>query len=325
MPGIELEFDDVGMSDEEAGQVLAGEACEADVPESLESIIHQTLATPDKPSPELARGPSRAQPIFIDIETIPDFSREHLFGFDPLPSEIPEDDPAHLLDPEELLSASIDAIKEALQGRNPPQEWIEKCLVCERKGKKRKGVIEHLCGLIAAKGGTQQEILRRQKIMSTTPEMLRIVAIGIAVGDEPPRTFLSHEVTKLSEVDLLRQFWTEVSKNPGPVVGFNVINFDLAAILVRSVLLGVRVSRRFDLTPWKYDVIDLMVRRFGRGKAMPMKQLARLYGINNGAEGVDGSQVLDLWLNDPEGLCQYLASDIMITRELFRRWEGAFC
>lgn len=337
MSKIELEIDGVSLTHEEVAQVLqgTGECEDGQSVASIEELVAGVVGGGAEGSVSAnvgtcttwtaSRIEARYLPITVDIETIPDYSREHLFGFDPLPAEIPEEPAEHLLEPEVFVSAGVDTAKESLLGRNPPQAWIDACTIHERLGKKRKGMLELLSSMSAAKVGSGQELRRRQKIMSTTPEMLSIVCIGLAVGDEPPRTFLSHASTGLSERDILQSFWTSVSKNPGPLIGYNILNFDLPSILVRSCLLGVRPTRKFDLSPWKQDVIDLMARRFGRGTAMKLKDLSRLYGLDNAAEGVDGSQVLDLWLHDPQKLCEYCASDISQTRELFRVWEGAFC
>jgi hypothetical protein len=48
-------------------------------------------------------------------------------------------------------------------------------------------------------------------------------------------------------------------------------------------------------------------------------------GIPIPAEGVDGSQVAELFASDPVKLGDYVRSDIQITRELHRRFRGFFC
>lgn len=272
--------------------------------------------------------PSKATsaPLYLDIETIPDFSRESTFGFDPIPDLPPETSLADLLSGDQFVSQSIDAMKQSIAGKNPPACWVEEVREAEgRTGKKvRDGVMKLLSELEGQKNANVEARQAQLKTMSLTPEYLKIVAIGLAVGGDEIQTALAE--TDDDEAEMLDSLWRLIAKVNGPIIGFNVLGFDLPAIFVRSCLLHVTPTRRLDMRPWGKDVIDVMEARFPRGnRAKPMKELSRLYGIENETEGVDGSQVLRLWNEDREQLRAYLKSDIHQTRRLHLLWSGFFC
>jgi hypothetical protein len=90
------------------------------------------------------------------------------------------------------------------------------------------------------------------------------------------------------------------------------------------MVLGVKPSRKLDISPWSDSCLDLMVKIFGKGPAIGLKRLAGMYGLPVEEEGVDGSQVHKLIVDDPEKVRRYVMSDVMLTRELFRKMEGYF-
>jgi hypothetical protein len=147
--------------------------------------------------------------------------------------------------------------------------------------------------------------------------------IGWAIGDDEPGA----SIPSLNDDDerrVLGGFWQH-AKHLSPLIGFNILDFDLRVILVRSALLGVRPTRLFDTRPWGKDIVDLMRLRFPTGKAMGLKKLARLYGFPVPAGDVDGSQVSELMQTNPDKLAEYVKSDIEITRQLYRFYCGYFC
>jgi dipeptidyl aminopeptidase/acylaminoacyl peptidase len=119
----------------------------------------------------------------------------------------------------------------------------------------------------------------------------------------------------------------DVAANKGAksVCGYNVLHFDLPTIFVRSILLDVAPSRQFDLKPWGTDAIDLMKKRFPTSGAMKMKTIAACMGISIPAGDIDGSQVEELWKNDPKKLGEYVRSDVDLVKALHQRYSGFFC
>lgn len=257
------------------------------------------------------------EPLFFDIETVPDYERAAALGYElpPVPAEVDE---SELTEPEEFISKTAAEQKKLLDGLTAPQSWIEKVIAAERAGKDRKTVISQL-----ESAADQGQSLRKK--LSLTPETLRIVSIAVAVGDAPAVAFVDWEDS--NEARMLETFW-ELAALSSPLVGFNVIGFDLPAIFARSAILGARPTCEIKLSRYSNDrVCDLMLRRWG--SAVPagwgLKQTCKAYGIEVPAGDVEGSQVERLWESDREKLAEYAESDVVITRELWKRWRGLFC
>jgi hypothetical protein len=267
--------------------------------------------------------------LYFDIETIPDYDRQHLFGLPALPVVPPEQSVSELISPEEFLSQGVDEIKKWFSRNNPCEEWLQMLEATERNatGKKgnRKGAFEAISSARDAKNATDDAIQSNRKKMATTPEMCRIVALGLAVDDQQVISLVEGE-DGVTEVDMIKIFW-EMARKVQHFCGFNVANFDLPTIFVRSILLGIPASRIIDLSPYKNNVIDVMVARFGKipEKGFGLKNVAKLCDIQVPCEGVDGSQVEELWQSNPALVGEYVASDVIVTRKLHRMYSGFFC
>lgn len=106
------------------------------------------------------------------------------------------------------------------------------------------------------------------------PGLLRVVAIGAQVGVGEPVAWLARNVKE--EHTALAAFWTLVAQQfagGGELVGFNVIGFDLPALIMRSWLLGVTPSLSTLRRHGQYGVIDLMD-RLSFGGIVPARSLA---------------------------------------------------
>lgn len=263
-----------------------------------------------------------------------------MFGLDPLP-EMPPQTPADKCPPpDEVLLKKIEDIKKLLIDLNPDDTWLGRLILAETAKNNRKGV-HGLIDEALRRADTHAELdAERRKLLSTTPEYCSICAFGYAIGDKPAQSIVVGQ-DGATEEDLLDSFWMLLANvncmNDGPVtpakpiVGYNIIGFDLSVLFARSVILGVPSTREIDLTPWKGDVVDVYLSRFGgRGnfsKDRPgkMKDLARLYGVPVPAGDVDGSQVQALYESDPEKVGEYVESDVEICRALHRKFSGMFC
>lgn len=290
--------------------------CLLDEPAAAAESASATVTLPDAGDPG---------PLFFDLETVPDSSREELFGLDPLP-EVPTETPlADMLSPEEFISAALKDMGDLLKAKNPPEEWLVSVAAAEQASKKpRKGVFDLLADCRGAKGARETALAARVKTCSVTPEFCRIVAIGLAVGDGDVHAILCPTIDE--ERDALALFWDFVRRVRGPLVGYNILGFDLPVILTRSALLRVVPSKPLgNLRPWDKDAIDLMERRFKTRGAAKLKDLAKWLGLPVDAEGVDGSQVAELARTDPAKLAEYVKSDVALTRRLFKFWSGYFC
>lgn len=273
--------------------------------------------------------------LFLDLETVPDEERSELFG---LPEIAPfrETPQADCVAPEEVIGWSVERIEEYVGRANPEYTWLNAAMDLEQargkggeKAKPRDGVSKILKKGLSAREAHAAQVSAQRKKMATCPEMCRIVAVGWAVGDNPPRSLLLGDMCNefssgkpIDERTILQAIWLLLSRYR-PIVGFNCLAFDLQVIRARSVILGVLPSVVLSDSPYtNRDVTDLATRRFGRGVPdMGLKQLARLYGVNV-PSSEDGSQIDRLLSEDRDGLRRYVESDIHITRELFRKWRG---
>ena len=293
----------------------------------IESVFTQSVvSTPQKSRLE-------ASALFFDIETVPDWGRLASFGLEPLPEIQPETAPAECPEIATLLKSGLEVIEKRLLGLNPTDEYLDAVASAEAlTDKPRVGVGKAVAAVRTARERVKSAAVDRQKLLSVTPEYCRIAAIGWAVpGGDVESDICSLTCGEHADCDttdervLLEAFWS-LALECRPLIGFNVLHFDLRVIMVRSAILGVMPSRLFDLKPWGRDVIDLMIVRFGSASgAMGLKKLAPLYGISVPMEGVEGSQVAALMASDPLKVGEYVRSDVKITRELYRRMAGFFC
>jgi hypothetical protein len=249
--------------------------------------------------------------LFIDIETCPDESRAHLFDLVQAPPYLPE--------PDELLDDHLPGIESFLAefGAALGTGYLDSLVAYERENKNRAGALK---AIAKAKADADNQRL----MLSVTPEYCRVVMVGWAYGNQEPQASMVC-LNDEHEANILRGFWDDAARY-SPLIGFNILDFDLRVILVRSALLGVRPTRLFDTRPWGKDIVDLMKLRFPTGKAMGLKKLARLYGFPEGpVDDVDGSQVSELMHTNPEKLAEYCKSDIVKIRQLYKFYCGYFC
>lgn len=278
---------------------------------------------------EIVTSKASIQDLYLDIETIPDYSREHLFGLPPLPVVPPELPADQLLSPEEFLSQGVDEIKSWFAKNTPPEEWLQALEAAERKaaGKKgnRKGLFEAVEKARDAKFATDDALKANRKKMATTPEMCQIVCLGMAADDGEIVTLLAGE-DGVTETDILTTFWAMAARTQR-FVGFNLANFDLPAIFFRSILLGVPATRFISIDPYRGNVLDLQIARFGKypEKGFGLKNIAKLCHIDVPSGDVSGGNVERLMGENPQAVKWYQASDITITRKIHRAYSGYFC
>lgn len=280
-------------------------------------------------------GPQSSGVLYVDIETIPDYDRRHLFGLPPLPSVPAEMAIDSLLDPVEFLTQNLDEMKAWFSRCNPPGEWLDRLESAERSasGKKgnRKGVFDLISAARSSKTSAEDVERAQRKKMSTTPEMCRIVAIGLAVDDRPVVSLVAG-VDGVTERAMLETFWS-LARKTETIAGFNCSEFDLPAIFVRSILLDVPATKAIDSSRYSRGVVDVFARRFNGFRSESsdvktsrgLKSICRQMGIEAPCDGVDGSQVEELFRTNPTLLGQYVASDVTLTRKLHWLYTGYFC
>lgn len=256
--------------------------------------------------------------LFVDIETVPDWDRLDLFDLD-IPNKPRARTPIDKCpDIAVALEKTIEEIKLELRMTWPCSEWLGLVLDAETKrAKPRAGVRDAVKSIISEMDADLNAESAFIKKLSVNPQYCKIAALGMAVGDDPVNGLIGDERA------MLQRFWSLACVS-SHIVGFNHCGFDLPVILVRSMILGVKPTRKLDISPWSDSCLDLMVKIFGKGPAIGMKRLAGMYGLPIDEEGVDGSQVHKLIVEDPEKVRRYVMSDVMLTRNLFRKIEGYF-
>jgi hypothetical protein len=277
--------------------------------------------------------------LFFDLETIPDEARLNQFDLPPLPELPPERSSAECGDPAEWLRLSLDALGDRIKREQPEAAFLELLVAEEGKAAKpRAGVADRCQRAISARREVVNAEEDRRRLLATTPEFCRIVALGTgewwSTDSRSTHGFIAtnanNETDDSAERVLLQSFWSKV-RTARQIGGYNVLAFDLPVILARSILLGVEPTRKFDLArPWG-QVVDLMRIRYGNagfGKPAKLKALARCYGLAPLAEGCDGSQVEALYRSGFEGLeklADYVQSDVDLCLRLYSLWTGYFC
>lgn len=256
--------------------------------------------------------------LFVDIETVPDWDRLDTFGLEVPGVPRPRKPLAECPDIETVLDQAIEQIKYDLRLAWPCDEYLAAIIEAEQKAKKPRAGVKDLVKSIRQE--IENEINAEAdfiKKLSVSPHYCKIAALGMAVGSSEAVGLIDDERT------MLQEFWSMASIS-NPIVGFNHTSFDLPVILVRSMILGIEPTRKLDMKPWSDSCLDLMVSLFGRGPAIKLKTLAKMLGLTVQAEGCDGSQVHKLIETDPEAVRRYVASDVELTRDLYRKMEGYF-
>lgn len=280
---------------------------------------------------------SRSGLLYFDLETIPDFSRQHLFELDPIP-DVPKETPREKLPaPASIVESPIDVFEKQLDKIEgvPSREWFDAVRSLEESSAKpRKGIFSALDRMSQKRQSVLDLHADRRKLLSTTPEFCRIVSAGYgawsasgapAVGSVTVAP-LDDGAMDDQERQLLKGFW-DLCAAVKSLVGFHISVFDLNVACVRSAILGVRPTRRFSRKLWDNEVIDLYALRYPKGhrngEPAKLKSMAKVLGIPVPAEGMDGSQVYDAWMSDYLAVGRYCESDVRITMALHRMLEGA--
>jgi len=145
----------------------------------------------------------------------------------------------------------------------------------------------------------------------------RIVCVCLLIDDGEE----IREVTLIGdEVGILQNFWNRVQPND-VFIGWNLLTFDLLWLRQRSIILGVRPSRKIDLKKYyTAQVIDLMQlwSNWGAQKYVSLNQIAGALGC--GGKTGDGAQVTEWWqAGQIEKIAQYCLQDVRITYLVFLR------
>ena len=161
-----------------------------------------------------------------------------------------------------------------------------------------------------------EELGEEERLKLLNPIDSKVIAIGIRhLGQN--KIFFSE-----NEKEMLGEFWKEweklkqIDQYSTQIVGFNICNFDLPFLVSRSLINNVTISP-FLLK----SIIDLREKinayRYGKTRGK-LKDYALLLGLDT--ENMDGGEVAKVCIQkDWEKLKKYLAKDLEITDELYKR------
>jgi predicted PolB exonuclease-like 3'-5' exonuclease len=264
------------------------------------------------------------QPLFFDIETIPNYEAIESFGLEPLPP-IPEPTAENLcpiLYPlDKRTVKEVEGILET-DGVVFPGPLLDRYDAEETVGKNRDGVLKAIAKARLAIESVQQMHADRCKLLSVSKEYCQIASIATASGRDPVTVRVLGQ--GYTETELLEHFWAEVADGC-LIVGFNHIHFDLPVVFWRSAMLGIEPTRRISLSKYdsNRDCLDLFLKLCPSGKGN-MKGIAKLCGVKVPAGDVDGSKVAELFKTDPLAVGFYNGSDVDVTRGIYNRFRGFF-
>jgi len=176
--------------------------------------------------------------------------------------------------------------------------------------------------------------------LSLAPFTAQIVAIAMLNPDSNQgKVFYQHpegtawlsddglvEFAPGTEGELLAEFWKTVSRY-GQFITFNGRSFDCPFLMLRSALLGVKVTR--NLMPYRYsanehcDLLDQLT-FYGAFRKFNLDFYCKSFGIKSPkSEGITGLDIGPLF---QEGrfreIAQYCLGDVRATAALFHRWQS---
>lgn len=170
------------------------------------------------------------------------------------------------------------------------------------------------------------------RALALNPEYGRLLCIGLIVerdGTVIHRGVLGRDrATKqfhLDEGRILRAFWkllADFDPRRDLLIGFNVLDFDLHFLCVRSVIKRVRPSFNVCFARFRdHPVYDVMWEFCHWRHRISLDELARVMGLKSSKQdGVSGGQVYDLFLGGHhEEIADYCLRDVELTRVIYRR------
>jgi hypothetical protein len=159
------------------------------------------------------------------------------------------------------------------------------------------------------------------------PDLAMVTLISMQIGMDGEPMFphvMKKGPNKMTEAQVIKEFWKYFALCNGCAVGYNVLSFDLPFLLRRSMDLSITPAIAPNLAKYKNEPItDLygILYNWSWEKSKGLKWLAKRYNIEVLAPEVDGSMVKDM---TEEELLLYGASDLHVTVELYRKMNGIY-
>lgn len=139
----------------------------------------------------------------------------------------------------------------------------------------------------------------------------KVVAIGIQCGN------YVEILMSPSEKDLLSKFWNlPFFEGYFRIIGFNIFNFDLPYLLIRSFKHGINMP---DIRGKSID-LRFVLTYGNKYKNGTLEQYSMLFLGEKGKKTSDGSNVEELWksnkFNELKEYCRY---DLFLTNKIYER------
>jgi uncharacterized protein YprB with RNaseH-like and TPR domain len=129
----------------------------------------------------------------------------------------------------------------------------------------------------------------------------------------------------LSEVELLKSFWSYISKTD-KVITFNGRNFDLPFLMLRSAMLNIKPSvnlihNRYNITR-HIDLLDQFT-FYGITRKFNLDFYCHAFGITSPkSKGISGMEVKELYkAGKTKDIAIYCGEDVKATYELYKIWD----
>ncbi|WP_457601347.1 ribonuclease H-like domain-containing protein [Hydrogenivirga sp.] len=139
------------------------------------------------------------------------------------------------------------------------------------------------------------------------------------------RAFSTAEGVEEAERRILSVFWEKAEERNGQrFVSFNGRRFDSVFLMLRSFILGVRVTRDLLGNRYKYenhfDLLDALTFH-GQGRKYSLDFVCRRLGIPSPKEDFDGKDVKELYREGRyRDIALYNLGDVLATAEIYRRF-----
>lgn len=145
----------------------------------------------------------------------------------------------------------------------------------------------------------------------------RVVCVGMLIDDGARLVELA--IASEDEVQILTEFWGAI-QSTDVLVGFNLIEFDLAFLKQRSWICNVRPSRSLDLRRFYSTHVDVMQlwSNWSFRKFVSLDALST--ALNCGQKSAHGKDVAAMWAaGDLESIKECCLEDVRITDRIYRK------
>jgi 3'-5' exonuclease len=149
----------------------------------------------------------------------------------------------------------------------------------------------------------------------------RIFCIGYI--KEPPKINRA-SIIKGREKNILEKFW-KIARNVDLFIGHNIIDFDLPFIYKRSIIHGVKPTRRLNFARYRSEPIYDTLREWENWSLRShtsLDTLAKILNLPTSKDDINGSQVYETYLKgEAARIYKYCKKDVELTRKIYYKMQ----